>query len=454
MNSPGSLRLVLTGDSMITRGVATGGPDQARKLVELIRGGDVAFTNLEMLPNDFKGYPAAGTQSGGTHLAAHSWVIDELVDMGIDLFACASNHSLDFGIEGLLATMEQLEERRLAFAGIGRTLAGARMPVYMDRGPGSVALLSCVSTFYSEQAAGEQRPDFRGRPGVNPLRFNTVYEVRPEQLKMLKEIASELGLDQQRREFVRMGFKFPPEDPEVFPFADTNLRAAGLLDAKFRAAGAPAVRTSPAEQDLEEVAKWTREAKARADVVLVSLHAHEQGTSVEIPAEFNRTFAHRIIDEGADVVVGHGPHLLRGAEIYRGKPIFYSLGNFFAQDDLVYKFPADSYEKLRVAPSETPGGVVRALHRYDREGYATDERLWQTVVPILDFAGDRLERIQVVPVTLAPEESAPRRGKPRLAEGEAAENILRKFADLCEELGTRTIPQGDHAALGLETKEV
>ena len=316
MDSQMSMRLALTGDSMITRSAVASRSESVAKLIELIKDVDVAFTNLEVLPNDFRGYPAV--ESGGTHLATHHGVLDDLVDMGFNLFSCANNHALDYSIEGLLATIEVLEQKEVAYAGVGRTLAQARMPVYLDYEGGSVAMVSCSSTFAKGQSAGEQRPEVQGRPGLNPLRFGTTYEVTGEQLETLHEIFSTLGLEQQWREWIQLGFAFPPEDPRIFPFVDTNLRSAGLLNARFRAADRPAVKTTPNVQDMEEIAKWTREARARADIVLVSLHAHEQDATIEDPAEFVRTFAHRIVDEGANIVVGHGPHLLRGVEIYRG----------------------------------------------------------------------------------------------------------------------------------------
>src|SRR5690348_17027675 len=102
MRSAGTLRLALTGDSIITRRTAVHEDAPTRALYDVIRGADVAFTNLEVIPNDFRGYPAV--ESGGSHLAAHAWVVDELVAMGFDLFACAHNHALDYSIEGLLAT--------------------------------------------------------------------------------------------------------------------------------------------------------------------------------------------------------------------------------------------------------------------------------------------------------------------------------------------------------------
>jgi hypothetical protein len=88
------------------------------------------------------------------------------------------------------------------------------------------------------------------------------------------------------------------------------------------------VRTTPNAKDVAAMVRWIHEARGLADLVLVSLHAHEQLGAKDVPADFMRGFAHEMIDAGADLVVGHGPHLLRGLELYKGKPIFYSLGNF------------------------------------------------------------------------------------------------------------------------------
>ncbi len=107
--------------------------------------------------------------------------------------------------------------------------------------------------------------------------------------------------------------------------------------------------------------RWIEEARGLADLVLVSLHAHEQLGSKEVPAEFMGSFARAMIDAGADLVVGHGPHLLRGLELYKGKPIFYSLGNFIGQNELVAKIPADGYDRFRAEPrSDAGAGLSKA----------------------------------------------------------------------------------------------
>lgn len=92
-------------------------------------------------------------------------------------------------------------------------------------------------------------------------------------------------------------------------------------------------------QDIEESAERVRLAKARGAYVIVTFHGGAEGSPAvwndNAEEEFmgeNRgntvAFSRAMIDAGADLVVGHGPHVLRAAECYQGKPIVYSLGNF------------------------------------------------------------------------------------------------------------------------------
>lgn len=75
-------------------------------------------------------------------------------------------------------------------------------------------------------------------------------------------------------------------------------------------------------QAIEDV----RALEARVDVVLVSIHwGHE---FVEEPTAGQIAFAHRLVDAGADAIIGHHPHVLQSVERYRDRPILYSLGNF------------------------------------------------------------------------------------------------------------------------------
>jgi poly-gamma-glutamate capsule biosynthesis protein CapA/YwtB (metallophosphatase superfamily) len=433
-----SLSLLLTGDSILQRRLNSCDDAELRPLFDKVRAAGVAFTNLEVLANDYRGDPAL--ESGGSHFGAPSWVLDELSTAGFDLFATATNHSLDYSISGLVHSIEAMEARGLSFAGVGRTLEDARRPCYHTAPAGTVAMISCASSFAKGNEAAAQRPDLPGRPGLNPLHFETVHEVTEQQLGALREIADQLGVEAERLAKIKMGFGFAPSDPAVFP----------LGELKFRSSNRAQVRTTANAKDVAGMVRWVKEARGLADLVLVSLHAHEQmPESKELPAEFIPAFARQMIDAGADLVVGHGPHLLRGLELYQGKPIFYSLGNFIGQNELVAKIPADGYERFRAEPDLTPGQVYQKRTQGDQAGFPADRRYWESLVPTLTYDGADLRSIELTPISLGWKDARHRRGRPRLAEGAEGRAILDRFADLSRPFGTTVSIEGASASVVL-----
>lgn len=84
--------------------------------------------------------------------------------------------------------------------------------------------------------------------------------------------------------------------------------------------GAAAARTR------EDMAAAVQSLRAKVDAVVVSLHWGEQFK--QRASQLQTDIAHRLVDAGADAIVGHHPHVLQGVEVYRGRPILYSLGNF------------------------------------------------------------------------------------------------------------------------------
>jgi len=248
---------------------------------------------------------------------------------------------------------------------------------------------------------------------------------------VLREVADQLGLEADRQQKIKWGFAFPLADPALFP----------LGDLKFKSANQPQVRTTPNAKDVAAMVRWIEEARGLADLVLVSLHAHEQLGSKEVPAEFMGAFAREMIDAGADLVVGHGPHLLRGLELYKGKPIFYSLGNFIGQNELVAKIPADGYERFRAEPDLTPGQVYQKRTQGDQAGFPADRRYWESIVPTLAYEGGpngrmTLRSIELVPISLGWKDARHRRGRPRLAGMQEGSAILDRFAELSRPFGT------------------
>lgn len=419
------LTFAATGDSMITRAMRVHREERFLGLVNLLRSTDAAFTNLEMLFHDYEGSP--GFQPG-TYTRSDPANLEELKWMGFQMVSCANNHAFDFGEVGLLTTREHVRRAGLVAAGTGRNLAEARAPAYLETPKGRIALLSVTSTFPEHARAGDQRPDMQGRPGVSALGHQIIYTVDGEAMAQLRRISQGLGFEAEKEYQRRFGFTGAvPEDTETeFHF----------LGRKFRLGQGFAVNTIPQDGDVKDILRWVRDARRMADWVVLSLHSHENGATRDEPAEFVRTFAHQCIDAGVDIFVGHGPHFLRGIEIYKGKPIFYSLGNFIFQNDTVYKFPQDAYNRFGLGYDATPADFFEARSARDTRGFPANPVYWETVVALVHFKRGRLEEVRLYPCELGLGRPRSQRGRPLLASPEAGAQCLERVARLCKPFGT------------------
>jgi poly-gamma-glutamate capsule biosynthesis protein CapA/YwtB (metallophosphatase superfamily) len=112
-------------------------------------------------------------------------------------------------------------------------------------------------------------------------------------------------------------------------------------------------------RDLEDARRIVRRASTAADLVVVTMHAGAEGnasTHVPVGVELHlgeqrgdtRAFAHAVIDAGADLVLGHGPHVLRGLEWYRSRLVAYSLGNFASYRNFAHAGPSGISGILKV----------------------------------------------------------------------------------------------------------
>ena len=111
--------------------------------------------------------------------------------------------------------------------------------------------------------------------------------------------------------------------PELMNSFRAELAADGLRPPLI-----PEAKTEPslAIASVEAITREARAAKSQVDVLIVSLHAGEEGSQLITPRQ--RSFARAAVYGGADLVIGHHPHVVQKSEVYRGKQIFYSLGNF------------------------------------------------------------------------------------------------------------------------------
>ena len=415
------MTMALTGDSIITQRLSPYREPEFLKLIELVRAADVAFTNVEMLFHDFEGYPSV--VSGGTYMRAEPALAKELAWAGFALGACANNHTGDYSVEALFSTDRALTAAGIVHAGIGENLQQAREARFVETASGRVALVSCASTFTVHSIAGRQRSDMKGRPGLSPLRVETSYTVDADTLAQVRALAAKLppGAEATGRTAGTAG-----TDEVVFQ------GNRFVLGEKFAT-----VRT-PLPSDLEEIARTVRDAKTMARHVIVSLHCHEYNPDDrKAPPDFYVAFAHAMIEAGASVVTGSGPHVLRGVELWRGKPIFYSLGDFIMQNDTVLRQPQDNYE-LQGLGSEARVGEFNAKRTAnDTRSWPATREMWESVVAQASFKGDKLTEIHLVPITLGFRQPAGVRGRPMLASPADAEKILADLARLSAPFGTK-----------------
>lgn len=422
--------VALTGDSFIASRLSCYEEPEFLQVFEIIRAQDLAFTNLEVLLNDYRGIPAA--QSGGTYAGAPTALVGEIKWAGFDMVARANNHSLDYSYEGLRVTTETLDEEGVTHAGVGENLAEARSPAYHDTAFGRVALMSASSSFAAWGRAGASRPDFQGRPGLSALRHTTTYRVSEDDYQAIARMEEALGLRAVRERSERFGWGRSGKEGE--------LTFQGLT---FVKSDKPGFHTQPNAGDVEDICKWIREAKRQADWVYFTLHAHEAHLDRTIPAEFVVDFAHKCIEAGADMFIGHGPHLLRGIEIYMGKPIFYSLGNFIFQNDLIAKHPQDIYDRLGLSSDATPADIYDVRSKNDTAGFPADPLYWESAIAIPHYDGGELQKIELIPLWLGREKARSQRGRPFIAKGEQGLKILEDLRRLSQPFGTEIEIEGD-----------
>jgi poly-gamma-glutamate capsule biosynthesis protein CapA/YwtB (metallophosphatase superfamily) len=415
-----NMTFALTGDSIITMKLRVHTDPQFTKMIELIRSADAAFTNLEMLFHDYEPYPS--TESGGTYMRADPALVDELAWAGFDLVARANNHANDYGVDGMRLTTKYVSRAGLVQAGVGDSLREAREARFLDTDKARVALISTASTFPDQSRAGISWGDTKARPGLNPLRFKTTYVVTRPQFDALRRALREAGQLGRGR---------------AAAAADSTVSEMTVFDRRFVVGDKTETRTEPLKDDLDGMAAVVRDAARQADYVIVSSHTHEGGADRFTPPEFFVTFAHAMVDAGADIITVSGPHVLRGVEIYKGKPIFYSLANFIFENETLLRQPPENYEPLGMSPGSGVGEFNDRRSNNGETGFPADEYIWESVIAMPRFAGKQLAEIKLHPITLGYKKPRTQRGWPMLANEELGRKIVADIAKFSAPFGTK-----------------
>jgi len=411
------------GDLIQTQPVATATTRGLAEAIALLQSATVAFGNFESSAIDmrsFTGYPQA--EFGGLWVRSEPAVIADQKRMGFDIVARANNHSTDWGLEGMRETDRRLDRAGIVHAGTGEHRAAARAARYFTTPEGTVGLVSMASSFTPISRSMDPVNEAPGRPGISALRLTRRVMVSPAMLRSLRQI-----------------YAAQPEG-SFRPPADSSPTDLALFGVRYRSS--PTIKDRVAfsfeadSNDLREIMAGIRQGKRNADFVVATIHAHEPGNWSDQPADFLPGLAHAAIDNGADVFVGHGPHQLRGIEIYRGRPIFYSLGNFFFQVSSLAPIGMDLYEQYKRDPKVM---VDAEFHEWWRKQFfgGESEPIWyRSVIAVSTYANGAVSEIRLYPVELGVADSDASKGVPRLAPPDVAKQILETLIALSRPYGT------------------
>ena len=395
-----SFTIAVTGQSLIKHDTRGTSKPAFQEVCEIIKKADLAFTNFEgTIAGRYGGWPLKGSFFDCSQPA----VLDALHDIGFQALSLSNNHAFDLGPSGILSTLEEVEQRDFLHAGIGRNYQEAARPglgwvgqrkiaiVAMDGGPGP--------DFMYADDAREERPE---RPGINRLGISQLIDVDETTFNELRSVREKVGYTQ-----LALTNDSQPNDPQPV----NELEEVCIGRTVFRRSRDFRRSVKINDGDLAVNLQAISDATGEGCLVIAYLHHHHWATDwLEVP-DWVRSVAKKCVDAGAAAFVSHGAPVLQGMEIYRKRPIFYSLGNF------IFHVPSEE-------------GTWRA------------PEVWESVIGACSFDDNNdLTGAILHPLIIGGEQSLrgatfEQRLVPELARKQNADRILRQFAERSAVFGT------------------
>lgn len=292
---------------------------------------------------------------------------------GFDIVSFASNHALDYGRVHFLNTIQYLRDAGLEVIGAGENEEDARRYSIIERDGTKIAFLGYCTILPQDYWAQESRP------GMNPARGHTYYE--------------QIEHDQ------------PGTPCRIHSWAHKEDKARMLEDIK--------------------------KAKQQADIVVVSMHWGIHFTEAEI-AEYQFEYAHDAIDAGADLILGHHAHILKPIEVYKGKVIFYSLGNFAMEDpNNMLRDKKTLRQDMRTSKKHQEMAKIRKGFGTGNAKKTFPEDCYYTMIAKIEIKDKQITKVSYLP-TYIPDDFAPYVVKPEDPMFDTINTYMRKINDIME----------------------
>ncbi len=366
-------------------------PDQYEGLAEVqefIAKGDARFFNLETTVH-YEGECYACQHSGGTYVRCTPEVMQDMLKFGFNMTTFNNNHAMDFDHIGMEKTIEYVSRTGIVHAGVGMNLHQASAPAFLETKNGRVALIAVNTSFEPDMMAGEQARRIPGRPGINGIRISRKLILPEKAFLAAQEIGEKTGVNEPKNITRREGYTpaLPEGTCEIGDTLFVKGEDYGILET-----------ANPV--DMTRIKNAIQEASLVSDYVIISLHTHQiVGSDKTTVSEVLKTICRELVDAGADAIVGHGPHLLRAIEVYKGKPIFYSLGDFVIQLYQVPVAPEDFYKNYGLNSDSSVISLLETRSAGFTRGLMEDNRMLEAVIPYWETDENKnLTRLELMPI--------------------------------------------------------
>lgn len=430
----GNFTFAAAGDLIDFHPIAKRSDPDIQSILKIVQGADAAAANMEANIVDKRNYPGPwSNHTGDKDVAA------DIKAMGFDIVNRANNHSTDAGINTSFETARNLESQGIQYAGTGRNLDEARQARFVELPKGRIGLVGTYSSFARAGSipATYRYGDVSGLPGANVLHLTAYHVVPQAQLDELRKMRDETYT--HRDEFTYPVPPIPADEPK-----DT----LNFWGEEFKAGTVPGGMSYRMDaQDEREIMRSIRNGKELSDFMIAIIHSHENTSLLqtysfsEYPADFLVKFAHECIDNGADVFIGTGVHVLRSIEIYHGKPIFYGMAGFINELGT-----GETSLRTYLSHGANPYTTEHTSAELDYDAQAGTWMRpvdYDSVLAEVKYDNGALTQVILHPIDQGYDRPQAQRGIPRAAHGAAAQRILQQLQKISKPFGTRIEIEGE-----------
>ena len=460
----GDFSISVVGDIIQTNPISQLIDPDVRGILDPVKESDVAFGNME---SNFGDYRNARSGIGG--LQGDKSVAADIKELGFNIVARSSNHSTDQGVEEMLKGNKYLQEQGIIYAGTGINLEDARAPQFLETPKGRIGLVAMTMSMRGRvdnqssrsadcgmEMASYQGGNWNGAAGINFLRATPSVVLPPDlyegilKIKAYEKETERLAYEQHGDHVTTDGSDAKKAMAHLFGDPSGHAKRCMVFTQMFEEGERPCgLNYVVQKDDLRQNLRSIRAGKMWSDYMIASIHTHDNNTVLrhldflqQEPSDYLVDLAHQAIDNGADVFSVTGPHLLRGIEIYKGRPIFYSLGSFIY---MLWGTPAgpDRFSDNHLDPffSETTGTEMNMKawppHSVVTHPDLTNMESMESVSTQLIYKDGALKQIILRPIEFGYDAPVSQHGIPRVPKPNVADRILKRMQRMSEVFGTK-----------------